>query len=252
MLGLLIFWAAVIIFISYSIRSITIFEYEKGLKYFDGSFKEILGTGTHWFFRYFTKIIKADIRPKFISIPGQEILSADGITLKVSLAAQYEIKDLNTAINKLGNPYEEALYLVLQLTLREIIGSAKIEDILEQRNSLSQQLAEKSKNKIEELGLTLISVNIKDIMFPGELKKIFAEVSKARHEGLAILEKARGESAALRNMANAAGLIKDNPVLMQLRALYSSGNTLVIGIPAGGTILPIDKQNKKESVDTQI
>jgi hypothetical protein len=75
------------------------------------------------------------------------------------------------------------------------------------------------------------------------LKKLFAQVTKARQEGLAALERARGETAALRNLANAARLVQDNPALMQLRMLQvvgeQSGNTVVLGMPAGATPLPV-------------
>jgi regulator of protease activity HflC (stomatin/prohibitin superfamily) len=79
-------------------------------------------------------------------------------------------------------------------------------------------------------------------MFPGELKKVFAQVVTARKEGLAALEKARGETAALRNLANAAKLVENNPALMQLRMIQSleesSGNTLVVGLPGEPLVTP--------------
>lgn len=229
----------------FRIRVTTVFEYEKGLKYSHGKFKQVLEAGTHWYLGYFTTITKVDTRTKFVSITGQEILSADGVTLKISLIAEYEMQDVNIAVNKLGNPYEEALYAVLQLALRELISSAKIDDILEKRSSFSEQLMTIAAKRVEELGLKLKLVNIKDIMFPGELKKIFAQVAQARQEGLATLEKARGEVAALRCLANAAGMIKDNPVLLQLRALYNSGNTLVMGLSQLGTAATINNQEGK-------
>ena len=89
--------------------------------------------------------------------------------------------------------------------------------------------------KAKDLGLKLISVHVKDILFPGKLKEVFAQVVSARKEGLAILEKARGETAALRSLANAAKMIEANPHLMQLRLVQSlgqpSGNSLVFGMP---------------------
>ncbi|MGH9194482.1 MAG: hypothetical protein ACRD1T_01920, partial [Acidimicrobiia bacterium] len=91
--------------------------------------------------------------------------------------------------------------------------------------------------------LGLLSVNLKDIMFPGDLKKMFAQVVQAQKAGLAALEKARGETAALRNLANAARMIEGNPALMQLRLLQqlaeSTGNTLVLGFPSSQTPLPL-------------
>lgn len=103
-----------------------------------------------------------------------------------------------------------------------------------------------TEEKIKELGLKLISVSLKDIMFPGKLKEIFAQVINARKECLAALEKARGETAALRNLANAAKMIDSNPNLMQLRLVQalgqSSGNTLILGMPQEGLPIPIKEK----------
>jgi hypothetical protein len=94
--------------------------------------------------------------------------------------------------------------------------------------------------------VSLESVDVKDIMFPGDLKRIFSQVVKARKEGQAALEKARAETATLRHLANAASLIDRNPAILQLRLLQSvqdsSGNTLVLGMPPQSTPLPVRSQ----------
>lgn len=230
-------------------RRTTVFEFERGLKYTKGRFKRLLEPGQYWYLPFFSAVTKVDMRPCFVSITGQEVLSSDGVTLKVSLAANYEITDPDTAINKVQS-YHEALYLELQLALREIIGQRTIDEVLENRHEVSKELMRLTEKKVEQLGLKLISVNLKDIMFPGALKQMFAQVVNARKEGLAALEKARGETAALRNLANAAKMIDSNPNLMQLRLLQSlggsSGNTLILGIPAQSTTVPIKAKHYQE------
>ncbi len=244
----------VLVLIRIFARRITILEYEKGLKYFRGKFESMLGAGQYWYIPYFTAVQKIDVRPRFVSITGQEVLSSDGITLKVSLAANYEITEPNIAINKVQN-YEEALYLELQLALRSIIGSAEIDTVLNNRSELSKKLMEITEVKAQTLGLKLISVDLKDIMFPGKLKEIFAQVVNARKEGLAALEKARGETAALRNLSNAAKMIESNPNLMQLRLVQalgeSSGNTLILGMPSQSSPVPIriNDTNKEKKME---
>lgn len=108
---------------------------------------------------------------------------------------------------------------------------------------MSKQLMEMTEGRVGDLGLKLISVNLKDIMFPGKLKDVFAQVVSARKESLAALEKARGETAALRNLANAAKMIESNPNLMQLRLVQaiddSSGNTFIIGVPNQAAVIPV-------------
>ncbi len=239
LIGVIVIWIGILYLISK--YSTIIFEYERGLKYRKGKFYEILGPGRYWIFFRSTTIKKIDVRPRFISVPGQEVLSADSVTIKVSVTAKYEITDPVTAVHKIEN-YQEAFYAIVQLALRDIIGSLKIDEILEQRGALNQKLLELTEKKVAELGIKIYLIGIKDIMFPGELKKIFAKVVEAQKEGLAALERARGESASLRNLANVAKMLEDNPALMQLRALQSTGNTMVFGV-SGGVVPVKDKKN---------
>ena len=233
------------------IKDIIIFEFERGLKYRKGKFKGVLDPGRYRYRPKITTIRKIDMRPRFVSITGQEVLSADGITLKVSIAANYQIDDPVKAVNAAQN-YDDALYQELQLALREIIGAVEIENVLSNRGELSTQLMTLAEGKVRMLGLKLASVSVKDIMFPGKLKEMFAQVVNARQEGLAALEKARGETAALRNLANAARMLDDNPNLMQLRLVQalgeSTGNTLVLGMP--NQAVPMPETKKKCETET--
>ncbi len=240
LIGVIVCWIGILYLISRF--SIIIFEYERGLKYRKGKFSEILGPGRYWILSRSITINKIDVRPKVISVPGQEVLSADSVTLKVSVTAKYEVTDPNLAVNKIEN-YIEAFYAIVQLALRDIIGSLKIDEILEQRPALNQKLMELTSKNAEELGMRIHLIGVKDIMFPGELKKIFAKVVEAQKEGLAALERARGETASLRSLANVAKILEDNPGLIQLRVLQSPGNTVVLGVP--GNVIPV--KDKKES-----
>jgi regulator of protease activity HflC (stomatin/prohibitin superfamily) len=226
---------------------VTIYEFQRGLLYWQGRFVRALEPGKYWFRARDTGVWAVDARPAFVTVPGQEVLTADGVTLKLTIAAQYEIADLDTAFNKTQNAVE-ALYLNLQMALREIVGRAKIDEILEDRAQFARGLMEIAAEPVAAAGLRLIAADIKDIMFPGELKKIFAQVVQARQEGLAALEKARGEAAALRNLANAARLIEANPALMQLRTLQAvaaqPGNTLVLGVTP---TLPVPQKAERKA-----
>lgn len=137
--------------------------------------------------------------------------------------------------------FRGGLYIVLQMALREIVGKEKIDVLIENRAGIGSKLMQLVSGKASEMGLKLICADIKDIMFPGEMKRAFAQVIKAQKEGQAALERARSETAALRSLANAARTMDDNPNLLQLRALQaladSSGNTLVLGMPNGAVPL---------------
>src|ERR1700738_1385618 len=133
-------------------KRVTVFEYQKALKYTKGRYQETLGPGQYWILPSWSSIVPVDVRPEFITIPGQDVLSADGVTLKVSLAAQFEVSDPNVAINKNVN-FRTSLYLLLQISLREIVGKEKIDALLENRAAISTKLMELTSAKATELGL---------------------------------------------------------------------------------------------------
>ncbi len=191
-------------------RKVTIFEYQQGLLYKKGKFVEILEPGEYHLFGNSSHIIPVDTRLKTLTIPGQEVLSSDNMSIKVSLIVKYKVIDPDTAINKIEY-YQDAFYSEIQLALREFISTKDIDSILEKRSEIENYIFNATKEKVKEYGTELDSVAVKDFMFPGDLKKIFAQVVNARKEGLAALEKARGESTALRNLANAAKLLESNP-----------------------------------------
>jgi len=235
------------------VRRVIVFDYQRGLKYTRGRLTKVLSAGEYWVLKPWTVVRPVDIRPRFISVSGQEVLSSDGVTLKVSLAVQYEIVDPERAVSKVED-YQAALYLTLQVALRAIIGSSPIDELLEKRTELGPRLTEMAAPALEGIGLRLVSADIKDVMLPGEVKRLFNQIVKAQKEGLAALEKARGETAALRNLANAAQMIEDHPSLLQLRALQqigdASGNTIVFGLPPNATVVPAkEKQNRQDKPD---
>jgi regulator of protease activity HflC (stomatin/prohibitin superfamily) len=224
------------------LRKVTIFEYERGLLYVGCRFRSLLEPGQYWIWVPSRTVTKVDVRPRIVAVPGQEVLTADGIAVKVSLVAQYRVADAVTAVNAQAS-YESALYTELQLAIRRLISAESIASLLEKRPAMAADLTEATKAGAARLGLELVQADVRDLTLPGELKKLFTQVTKARQEGLAALERARGETAALRSLANAARLVSDNPALMQLRLLQvvgeQSGNTVVLGVPQSASPLPI-------------
>ncbi|HEY6224295.1 MAG TPA: slipin family protein [Gemmatimonadales bacterium] len=220
---------------------VVILEYERGVRYKDGAAVETLGPGVHWM-RSSSTVTRVDVRPTFVPVPGQEVVTADGVGVKLSLIAKYQVTEPVRALNSVAS-YREALYTVLQLALREVAAAGSVDAILATRLEIGKQLVGIAGPKVTEYGLTLLEAEVKDVMFPGDLKKIFAQVVKARQEGLAALERARGESAALRNLANAAGLVEQRPALMQLRVLQAlgqtPGNTVVLGLGGPPQTIPL-------------
>ncbi|MCU1283666.1 MAG: putative stomatin/prohibitin-family rane protease [Acidobacteriales bacterium] len=218
------------------LQRVTIYEHQRGLKYSGGRFIGVVPPGIHWRIWKSDVIQNVDIRIVHANLQGQEIPSSDGVPVKISLSYSYSIVDLNAAFHKVDS-YHTAIVMYLQIALRSVISENKIEDLLAGRGQLSTRIREQVEPKLTEIGLRLESVDVRDIMVPGELKKIFAQVLKAQKEGLAALEKARGETAALRSLANAAHMMEENPYLLRLRLLQTmsetKGNTYVVGENVG-------------------
>lgn len=220
-------------------RKVVIREYESGMLYKHGQFKKLLGAGRFWINGWSTEITRVDGRLKTDTIPGQEVLTQDQVGLKVSIGIQYAIEDPEKALH-ISESYYSDLYQTAQLALRSIVGNQKIEELLENRSAIGAALLEMVVPDAEKIGLKIHRIDVKDIMFPGDLKKIFAEEVKARKESQAALERARGESAALRNLANAAKMLENNPALMDLRVLQTlssggdnGGNIFITRLPRG-------------------
>jgi regulator of protease activity HflC (stomatin/prohibitin superfamily) len=230
------------VLIALSVRQVTVFEYERGLRYQSGRFVGVVNPGAYWVLRAFTQIARIDIRPTHITVPGQEVIASDGVSLKLTLAAKYQIADASKAAHTIAD-YRLGLYTILQLALRELVASGPAEAVLTNRAEINTKLLQITASKATEFGIDLMEAEIKDVMFPGDLKKVFSQVVRARQEGMAALERARGETAVLRNLANAASMLEQRPALMQLRMLQvigqDTGNTLVLGMGTQPNIVPV-------------
>jgi regulator of protease activity HflC (stomatin/prohibitin superfamily) len=150
------------------------------------------------------------------------------------------------------------LYNTAQLALRSTVSGIAAEALLTQRLDFAPQLLARVQPDAAKIGITIQAVEVRDVMLPADLKRAFGDVLKAKQEGHAAVERARGESAALRNLANAARVLDGNPALMNLRVLQSlataqnAGNTLVLGMPGGFVPLKNGKasQNTEKSGDS--
>jgi len=230
------------------IKRVIVEQFHLGLLYRHGVIQRRLEPGAHWVIGPATRVEVFDLREQILGIAGQEVLSRDNVGLKVSLSVRYAIADPEQTVARVAN-YGAHIYAAVQLALRAAVGGVDVDSLLGQRLDLRAQLKERAADELSEIGIRVIAVDIRDVMFPGELKKIFAEVVRAQKEGQAALERARGESAALRNLANAARVLESHPVLMNLRTLQAisegegRGNTYVLGLPQGLVSLGSAKGN---------
>jgi regulator of protease activity HflC (stomatin/prohibitin superfamily) len=213
-------------------------QWEQALLFRHGALVRTLGPGAyrHWTAGY--SLRRVDVRPWILQVPTQEIPTSDGVTVKVSVAGRVRVTDPVAYVIGSQDPLA-SLYLAVQVAVRELVGRTSVEELLAGRAGFGRELSGALQG-IEDLGVAVEQLELKDIVLPSDLKKAQAQVLLARAEGLAALERARGETAALRSLANAARLCADNPALLQLRLLQqlSTGpaHTVVVGMPAAGTV----------------
>jgi regulator of protease activity HflC (stomatin/prohibitin superfamily) len=219
-----------------TVRVVTVHDYERGLRYRRGRFSGLVDPGTHLTFPPLSEVRLIDGRPASMIVEGQEVLTSDGVPIKVSLAARYVVGDPVAAVTG-DQSFGRAMYLELQLGIRDVVAGGTVDEVLAERTRLGQAVLERTASKLARIGVELLSCDVRDLMLPGELKRVFAGVVSARKEGEAALERVRAETAALRNLANAGRLVEENPGVLQLRMLQqlggSSGNTVMLNMPDG-------------------
>src|SRR5688572_27214170 len=209
-----------------------------GLLYHNGRFVEQLQPGRHVRWGRNITLDAQDTRKASLAVAGQEVLTADNIAVKLSLLVTYQVADPVKAAHETQN-WQGDIYNAAQLAIRSVVSGITTEALLTQRLDIAPLLLARVEPETAKIGIAVHAVEAKDVMLPTDLKRAFAEVLKAKQEAQTALERARGESASLRNLANAARVLEGNPALMNLRVLQSlaaaqnSGNTLVLGLPAG-------------------
>jgi len=217
-------------------RAFIVPEGYAGLLYHHGVFVRRVNAGKHVVWGFGWTIGAQDVRKTSLLVAGQDVLTADNVGLKLSLLVTHQVTDPVKAAHETQH-WPGDLYNFAQIALRAVVGGIAIEALLNQRLEIGAQLLARVQPEAAKIGITVLSVEVKDVMFPADLKRAFSDVLKAKQEGQAALERARGESASLRNLANAARVLEGNPALMNLRlmqslsAAQSAGSTLVLGVP---------------------
>jgi len=223
-----------------------------GLVYQHGLYVRRNNAGRHviWGRGWIMNLI--DLRKASLPVAGQEVLTADSVSLKISLLVTYQVTEPVKAAHETQNSLSD-LYNAAQLALRAVVNAVAVEALLNQRLEIGAQLLARVQPDAAKIGINVLAIEVKDVMFPAELKRAFADVLKAKREGQAALERARGESASLRNLANAARVLEGNPALMNLRLMQSltaaqnAGSTLVVGMPGG--FVPLKQPAKPASTE---
>jgi regulator of protease activity HflC (stomatin/prohibitin superfamily) len=159
-----------------------------------------------------------DLRPRWLTLSAQEVLTADGLQVRVTPVALFRVTDPVAWLTEADLP-TPALYTLAQLALREALTGTALDEVLAARDSLLDGARTQFAASAARLGAELLEFRVRDVTLPAELRSAYSETARAREEGRAKLERARADAAALRSLANAAQLLEAHPALLELRAI---------------------------------
>lgn len=230
-IGLVIF---VVLLIS-SIKQVE--EYEKGIKFTRGKFRKILEPGWHVVWPIFQSFKKIDIRVKVIDVPEQDTITKDNISIKINAVIYYNIFDAKKAILSVER-YDYAVSQLAQTTMRNIVGSVTLDELLTERDGISANICSIVDKATDAWGVKIENVELKDIALPEEMKRVMAKVAEAEREKMAVITKASGELEASKNLADAAVNLSSAPGALHLRTLSTindvssdQSNTIIFALP---------------------
>ncbi|WML89280.1 slipin family protein [Thiothrix lacustris] len=186
----------------------------------DGEQCEMLTSGTHvwWQFNHSIKVTQLDCRLQNMEVNGQEILTKDRVGLRINLSAMWQIVDPQQVKVTLAD-HKDYLYRELQLALRAVVSTQTLDELLADKNLLNQTIQQTVAEKAAAYGIDLKTVGARDIVLPGEMKAILAQVVEAEKKAEASLIRRREETHETRSLHNTAKVMEGNPVLLRLKEL---------------------------------
>jgi len=221
-----------------SIRQIS--EYERGILFRFGKYARTLKPGWRVILPIIHSYQKVDIRTKAVDVPEQEAITRDNVSIKINAVLYYKIFDAAKSILAVQN-FNYAVSQLAQTTMRNIVGSVSLDELLTEREKLSTEICKIVDQETDPWGIKVENVELKDIALPEEMKRVIAKVAEAEREKQAVITKANGEVEAANNLAEAASIMNQAPGALHLRTLSTlndlssdQSNTVIFAIPIEG------------------
>lgn len=191
-----------------------------GLLYYDNVLQKTLTAGNYFYWTNQTNVTAklVDMKQQELTIAGQEILTKDKVGIRMNVSCTYRTRDAVALVENINN-FGQQIYSFVQLAIRELAGNYKLDEILEWKDTLSEKIFEKVKEKEDAFYVEFISVGIKDIILPGEIKDIMNSVLVAEKAAQANVISRREEVASTRSLLNTAKLMDENKTLYRLKEL---------------------------------
>jgi regulator of protease activity HflC (stomatin/prohibitin superfamily) len=193
-------------------------EYERGVRLRLGSFNSVVEPGIRLNIPIFHDLWKVDIRDRMVVLNKQEVITSDNVSCQVDAAFQYRVVDAKMAVLNTTN-FSENLMSRTSLAIREILGQFSVDQILQERDRLSDTIRDKLSHLEEEWGVKVAMVQLNDIVFDDTMKRAMAKEAEAERTARAKIINAKADIETAKQYSEAADVYKENPITMRLREM---------------------------------
>ena len=225
----------VVLVILISIKQVN--QYERGVKFTLGKFTGMMQPVWRLVFPIFQGWERVDIRTKAVDVPDQEAITRDNVSVRVNAVIYYRVEAAERVILAVES-FRLAMRQLAQTTMRNAVGEADLDELLSQREKISEKIQKRISGASVPWGIKVESVELKDITLPEEMKRVIGKQAEAEREKRAVIIKAEGEVLASKNMAKAAEILSASDGALHLRTLQSindvssdQSNTIIFAIP---------------------
>jgi regulator of protease activity HflC (stomatin/prohibitin superfamily) len=209
---------AVIFYLFVSIRVLR--QYERGVVFLLGKFAGVRGPGLTLIFVPIQQMVRVSLRTVTMQIPSQKIITKDNVSIDIAAVAYYRISDPEKAVIAIENVYN-AINQISQTTVRNVVGRFSLDQLLSETSNINEQIKDVIDGHTEPWGTQVTAVEIKDIVLPDNMQRAMAREAEAERERRAKIVAAEGEYQAAMKLGEAADIITQHPVALQLRTLQT-------------------------------
>ena len=195
-------------------------EYERGVIFRLGRLIGAKGPGIFFLIPIVDKMVRVDLRVITYDIPPQDVITRDNVSLKVNAVIYFRVMDSIKAIIEIEN-YLYATSQLSQTTLRSVCGQVELDTLLSKRDNINLQIQEILDKHTEPWGVKAVAVEVKAIDLPEEMRRAMAKQAEAERERRSKVIHAEGEFQAAEKLKDAAVIIEDHPMALQLRYLQA-------------------------------
>ena len=245
---LLMFGVIVLLYLASSIKILN--EYERGVIFRLGKlYPTPKGPGVILVFAPIDRIVRVSLRTIVMDVPPQDVITKDNVSVKVNAVVYFRVMDPQRAIVEVEN-FHYATSQLAQTTLRSVLGQVELDGLLSERESLNKELQQILDTQTDPWGVKVSAVEVKHVDLPPDMQRAMARQAEAEREKRAKIIHANGEFLASKKLAEAAGVISQEPLAMTLRYLQTAteiagdkNSTLVFPLPVDliSALLPKQK-----------